>query len=111
MATLRQEQPSIVAGKSAEWLVSKNIRRIGLDTSLVSLHVSKSINAETELIDSEIWQMRRCKDPDELELMKKAIGITEKMYQRAIRLLRPASKRRKFSRSSSAWQSKRPTSL
>jgi Xaa-Pro dipeptidase len=89
MATLRQEQPSVAAEKAIEWLNSKKIRRLGLDTSLVSFHVSRGAKAETEMVDDEIRQMRRRKDPDELELIKNAIAITEKMYSRAAEIIAP----------------------
>jgi hypothetical protein len=89
MATLHPEQPAVAAEKVIEWLNSKSIRRLGLDTSLVSFQVARNLKSETELLDPEIRQMRRCKDPDELDLMKKATAITEKMYARAADIITP----------------------
>ncbi len=89
MGTLRQEQPAVAAEKVIDWLNSKKIRRLGLDTSLVSFHVSQIAKADTELIDAEIRQLRRCKDPDELDLMKKAVAISEKMYAHAAEIIAP----------------------
>src|SRR5579872_5800605 len=89
MATLRQEQSEVVAEKALGWLSSKNPRRLGLDTSPVSLQIATRSQSEVEPIDSELWQLRRCKDPDELELMKSAIAITLGMYRRAQEIIAP----------------------
>src|SRR5205085_10702025 len=44
---------------------------------------------EPILIEPELWQLRRRKDPDELELMKRAIACTKAMYDRARQVIAP----------------------
>jgi Xaa-Pro dipeptidase len=89
MATLRQDQPEIVADKVFDWLSAKKPRRLGLDTSSVSLHIARRYQEEVQLIDPELWQLRRCKDPDELGLMRSAIALTSEMYRRAKEIVTP----------------------
>jgi Xaa-Pro aminopeptidase len=89
MATLRQEQPEVVAEKALDWLSSKSSRRLGLDTSPLSLQIATRSQSEVQLIDPELWQLRRRKDPDELEVMKSAIAITLGMYRRAHEIIEP----------------------
>ena len=89
MATLRQEQPMAIAESAAAWLAAGDIRRLGLDTSPVSLHLARRFGENAELIDEEIWQMRRCKDADELSIMKSAIELTDAMYKRALEIIEP----------------------
>jgi Xaa-Pro aminopeptidase len=45
--------------------------------------------SEVLLIDPELWQLRRCKDPDELDLMRSAIAITLALYRRAREIIAP----------------------
>jgi Xaa-Pro dipeptidase len=89
MATLRQDQPEIVADKALNWLSAKKPRRLGLDASAVSLHIARRYQEEILLIDPELWQLRRCKDPDELGLMRSAIALTSEMYRRAKEIVTP----------------------
>jgi Xaa-Pro dipeptidase len=89
MATLRQDQPEVVAEKALGWLSSKRIRHLGLDTSPVSLQIATRSKSEVQLIDPELWQLRRCKDSDELDLMRSAIAITLAMYRRAHEIIAP----------------------
>src|SRR5258705_257079 len=87
-STLRQEQPAVVAGQVVEALRGRGVRRVGIDASVVSSQVAIQFK-ETEAIDSELWQMRRQKDPDELKLMRKAIACTVAMYRRAKEIIEP----------------------
>src|SRR6267142_1037067 len=87
-STLRQEQPAVVAGQVVEALKARGVRRVGIDASVVSSQVGIQFK-ETEAIDSELWQMRRQKDPDELKLMRKAIDCTVAMYRRAKEIIEP----------------------
>jgi len=89
MATLRQEQPQIVAERALDWLSSIRPSRLGLDTSSVCLHIARRYQNAIEIIDPELWQLRRCKDPDELELMRSAITLTIEMYKRAREIVIP----------------------
>lgn len=90
-ATLRQEQPAVVAGQVREVLRSRGAKRIAADASAVTsqLALTGDGNGQVEAIDPELWQMRRRKDADELELMKTAIRATEAMYARARELIEP----------------------
>lgn len=90
-ATLRQEQPAVVAGQVLERLKSRggSVRRIGVDASAVTSQLLLGYDGHAEPIDVDLWQMRRRKDPDELELMKVAIRATEAMYVRARELIEP----------------------
>src|SRR5882672_1181158 len=87
-STLRQEQPAVVAGQVVEALRARGVRRVGIDASVVSSQVGIGFK-DTEAIDSELWQMRRQKDADELKLMRKAIDCTVAMYRRAKEIIEP----------------------
>jgi Xaa-Pro aminopeptidase len=88
-ATLRQEQPTVVAEQMIEALRSRQARRIGIDASAVTSNLAMRFDGEVESIDDVLWQQRRRKDDDELELMKKAIRCTESMYARAREIVEP----------------------
>jgi Xaa-Pro aminopeptidase len=87
MSTLRQEQPAVVAEQVAQAL--HGLSRIGMDASPVSSQLAMRYDGEVEAIDPALWQLRRQKDPDELELMKKAIRCCQAMYARARQLIEP----------------------
>jgi Xaa-Pro dipeptidase len=88
-ATLRQEQPAVVAGQIVEMLRARGVKRIGADASAVASQVALMMAGGIEPIDLDLWQMRRRKDPDELELMKVAIRASEAMYAKAKEIVRP----------------------
>jgi Xaa-Pro aminopeptidase len=88
MATLRQEQPMVVAAQVVEALKARRTREIGVDASAVSSHIAL-MAMDIEPIDSVLWQMRRRKDADELELMRKAAKGADTMYRRAREIVRP----------------------
>jgi Xaa-Pro aminopeptidase len=88
--TLRLEQPQAVAQLMRERLRAMRARRIGLDSSAVTSQLAlHGDDVELVSIDESLFQMRRAKDPDELELMKKAIRCTEMMYARARQIIEP----------------------
>jgi Xaa-Pro aminopeptidase len=87
--TQRQEQPAVVAQQVLEQLRSRGAKRIGADGSAVTSQVALMLAGGVEPIDADLWQMRRRKDPDELDLMKTAIRATEAMYARARELIEP----------------------
>jgi Xaa-Pro dipeptidase len=89
MGTLRQEQPATIADVIAEHLRSRGVRRIGADASPVAHEVALRFQAEWEAIDPVLWQQRRAKDADELELMKVAIRCADAMYRRARQIIEP----------------------
>jgi Xaa-Pro dipeptidase len=85
--TQRQEQPAVVAGKVLE--VLRRIKRIGIDASAATSQVAIAFDGESVAIDADLWQLRRRKYPDELELMNQAIRCTEAMYRRAREIIEP----------------------
>src|SRR5688500_6186122 len=89
-ATLRQEQPCVVAAQAIERLKSgSGAKRIGIDASAVTSQLLLACEGHVEPIDPELWQLRRRKDPDELALMKVAIRASEAMCARARELIQP----------------------
>ena len=88
MATLRQEQPMVVAAQVVEALKARRTREIGVDASAVSSQLTL-MAMDVEPIDTVLWQMRRRKDADELALMRKAARCAEAMYARAREIVRP----------------------
>ena len=89
LGTQSQDQPLAVAQKIIESLKARHAKRIGLDASAVSSQVALGFDGQSIAIDPDLWQMRRRKDPDELELMKVAIRCTEAMYARARQIIAP----------------------
>jgi Xaa-Pro aminopeptidase len=87
--TLRQEQAPVVAAQVVAALQARNARRVGIDASPVAALVALRSEARLQSIDEHLWQMRRCKDPDELALMQQAIGCTAAMYRRAQEIIEP----------------------
>ncbi len=87
--TQRQEQPAVIAQQVVEHLRSRSAKRVGVDASAVTSQVALMLAVGAEPIDADLWQMRRRKDADELELMKTAIRATEAMYARARELIEP----------------------
>jgi Xaa-Pro aminopeptidase len=88
MATLRQEQPMVVAAQVVEALKARRTREIGVDASSVSSQIAL-MAVDVEPIDTVLWQMRRRKDADELALMRTAAKCADAMYRRAREIIRP----------------------
>src|SRR6478672_3291242 len=90
-ATLRQEQPAVVADLAAMQLTEQSASRIGVDASLVTsqllLQMADGVDADS--VEPILWEQRRVKDADELALMKTAIRCTERMYERARQIIEP----------------------
>ena len=90
MGTQRQEQPSVVASRLVEILSARHpTGRIGIDASLVTSQLPTRWEFDAVHINPVLWQLRRRKDPDELELMKTAIACTKAMYDRARQIIEP----------------------
>ena len=89
LATLRQEQPTVVAEQVVQWLRENRVRRLGFDMCEVNSQLVARFGGECEPIDSQLWQLRRTKDPDELQLMKTAIRCTLAMHRRAKQVVEP----------------------
>lgn len=88
LGTQRQEQPSLLGEQVLETLTKHRATNVGVDTSLVSAQVASALES-CQPIDPELWQLRRCKDPDELELMQVAIRCCEAMFRRARQIIEP----------------------
>ena len=89
LSTLRQEQPMAVADRLVEALSARRAGQVGMDASAVSSQVAMAFDGSCTAIDPEIWQLRRRKDPDELETMKTAVRCCEAMYARAREIVAP----------------------
>jgi Xaa-Pro aminopeptidase len=89
MGTQRQEQPAVVAEQVNEILKDRHVKRVGVDASAVSSQLMLQSEAEFESIDAEVWQLRRSKWPDEVQLMRQAVRCTEAMYRRAKEIIEP----------------------
>jgi len=88
-ATLRQEQPSVVAGLVVEFLKSRRAKRVGIDCSPTTAVVASILGSSVTPIDEILWQLRRAKDLDELALMRKAIDASAAMFARARQIVEP----------------------
>lgn len=88
LGTQRQEQADLVAEIIAPLLRNG---QVGVDASAVASRLAVRHVLELALlgIDEELWQLRRRKDSDELELMRRAIACTEAMYRRAREIIEP----------------------
>src|SRR5438034_3629325 len=89
MATLRQEQPTVVADMIVEQLKARGAKRVGIDCSPVTAVVATRLGSGVTPIDDALWQIRRVKDSDELALMQTAIRASEAMYRRAREIIEP----------------------
>lgn len=91
-ATLRQEQAELAISALSDVVKSDGNRRIGVEFSVCGAHL-RSIageNADNLIdLDAEIWKLRRCKDPDELDMIRRAIDCTQAMYETARRIIAP----------------------
>jgi Xaa-Pro aminopeptidase len=89
MATQRSDQAAVVGGRVVQYLKSRGVKRVGVDASAVTSQVVMSREVECGAVDEEIHRLRRKKDGDELELIRRAIRCTEAMYRRAREVIRP----------------------
>lgn len=92
MSTLRDDQPHEVATLAAAILKERGARRVAIDASIVNSQLPLVFPAAFESIESDVWQLRRVKDADELSLMKRAISCCEAMYDRARQVIAPSVK-------------------
>jgi Xaa-Pro dipeptidase len=89
VATQRLDQSMVLAEMALGTLAVAGAKRIGVDASTVSAGIAMSFGGDAVAIDPSLWQLRRPKDPDELDLMKKAIACTQAMYVRARQIIEP----------------------
>ncbi|MBA62270.1 MAG: hypothetical protein CMJ76_07875 [Planctomycetaceae bacterium] len=92
-STLRPEQQAVAAERLQAALSGITTKHLAIDGALTGLYALKAAGlgklAEAVDFESELWQLRRRKDPDELALMRKAIDCTEAMYVRAREIIEP----------------------
>lgn len=93
-ATLRQDQAEAAAEALAEVLEGRpQPKRVAMEASCFGpfFCVGELVGDDAELVDlePELWALRRCKDPDELAMIRRAIECTEAMYARAREIIRP----------------------
>ncbi len=87
--TQRQDQPVAAANLIIETLRHYRAKHIGIDASAITSQLAIALNGQCSAIDSDLWQLRRRKHPDELSLMKHAIRCTEAMHRRAREMIEP----------------------
>ena len=87
--TQRQDQPAAVAALVLDQLKGRKIKRLALDASAVSSQILLQRQSVATAADPVLWQMRRAKDPDELNLMRKAFACADAMYARARQIIEP----------------------
>ena len=88
-ATMRSEQPMALADLIVPALTERKAKRIAMDASVVNSQVMMRFDGECSSIDPDLWQLRRRKDPDELDLMRTAVRLSETMYDRARQMIEP----------------------
>jgi Xaa-Pro dipeptidase len=89
LGTQRQDQPAVVAEQVQAILKHHHVKRVGIDASAVTSQLCLQFDGHPESINPEIWQARRQKFPDELQLMRKAIACTYAMYDKAREIIQP----------------------
>lgn len=87
--THRQEQPAVLAQQVIQALTRHKAARIGIDASAVTSQLALSFLGDCGEIDADLWQLRRAKHPDELDLMRVAIRCSEAMHRRARQIIEP----------------------
>ena len=93
-STLRQEQPAAAAVALAGALANRPAARVvAVECSRCGPQWLDKIGVTdiSTLIDfePELWRLRRCKDPDELAMIRRAIACTDAMYLAAREIIRP----------------------
>ena len=95
LATLRQEQLQMCLQEVARHLQPELLRggvRIGTEFSAAPQYVQQFIgdgNAPLLDLDADLWNLRRRKDSDELQMIARAIDCTEAMYETAREIIQP----------------------
>ncbi|MCA8997140.1 MAG: aminopeptidase P family protein [Planctomycetaceae bacterium] len=89
--TLTQTQLLDAAAALKDALGSRQLEYIGLEGSQTTAAVAMFLGNPSSWtdIDPLLWQLRRRKDSDELEMIRKAIACTTAMYSRAREIIAP----------------------
>lgn len=91
LCTLRQEQLNSAAEALRASVGVADICGTGVEGSAAgfpALSLMSSAGLPVDL-EPEIWKLRRCKDADELQMIRKAVACTEAMYRRAREIICP----------------------
>lgn len=89
--TLRQEQPQAAVAALLEQC-GRVSGPLGVEGSAAGMHLQSMTSASSSAwvdLESHLWRFRRRKDPDELQLIRRAIQCTEAMYRRAREIVEP----------------------
>jgi Xaa-Pro aminopeptidase len=90
LSTMRNDQREASSKVLLAALANRHrSRRVGVEYSGFSQHLSRAIDAEFVDIEPELYRLRRRKDPDELARLKKAIAGTDAMYRTAREIIKP----------------------
>ena len=89
LGTLRNDQRQACSLALAKVVSNCQPKRIGVEFSCFSRHVTSELPAELVDIEPDLYRLRRRKEPDELARLRKAIAATGKMYQRAREIIEP----------------------
>lgn len=94
-STLRQDQHLEIARVLSEALMQCGGRGkcVAVESSRFGPHLqlAERIGKSKTVVDIEkqLWHMRRRKDPDELQMIRRAVDCTHAMYQRAREIIEP----------------------
>ncbi|NDC63792.1 MAG: aminopeptidase P family protein [Planctomycetia bacterium] len=90
-STLRTDQREASSAVLGDWLRSRGgIRRVGVEYSACPPHVTRLVDGvEYVDIEPDLLRLRRRKDADELELLRRAIGAAGAMVAKAREIVRP----------------------
>jgi Xaa-Pro aminopeptidase len=90
LSTLRNDQRAACSAALLKSLDGKaKPRRLGVEFSCFTPHLSTQLAAELVDIEPAIYRLRRRKEPDELALIRKAIDGTAAMYRTARDIIEP----------------------
>lgn len=64
-------------------------KKIGVEFASFTQHLAHALEAELVDIEPDLYRLRRCKDDDELALLRKAIDGTRVMYEKAREMIEP----------------------
>jgi Xaa-Pro dipeptidase len=87
--TIKDDQPYLIGRMITTAMRHKKVGKIGADASVVTSQVALGFDGPREQIDEDLFQMRRVKDPDEFDLIMKAVGASRAMYQKAREIIEP----------------------
>lgn len=89
-STLRNDQRESAAAILGDWLAGRPPHRVGVEFSACPPHVTSCLGpAVLSDVEPSLYAMRRCKDPDELAVLRTAIAACGAMYDTARSMIAP----------------------